>query len=134
MAMADQFTIDIVRGKDYGTLKFDYGDVHVNTRCWWAPNNKADAGTYTGAATRMTNKKDGYDGKEREAIYFGQGVWMNGTRKSNDIFIHKGYSAGWSDGCIVADAQAVLSIWQRINPKEVYIVSINVSDEPSDQP
>jgi hypothetical protein len=132
MAMADQFTINIVRGNDCGTLTFDYGDLHVNTPCWWDKTNVVDAGTYIGAATRMTNKKDGSDGGNREAIYLGQGVWMNHNRRSNDIFIHRGSSAAWSEGCIVADRDEVRRIWQCI-PQDLYIVTINVSDQSSDQ-
>jgi len=138
MDMADQFTIDIVRGNDYGMLKFDYEplNVRVYTKCWWDPTNKVDAGTYIGAATRMTNKKDGFDGMpeaptNREAIYLGSNVPCNsGVRRCNGIFIHKGYSARESQGCILADKWEVLKIWQCINPKDLYFVMINVSDQP----
>jgi hypothetical protein len=129
------FTINILRGNDYGTLTFECGEVKVNTQCWWDPALKIDAGTYIGAATRMAHKTDGFDRGKREAIYLGQGVWCNNSsRQSNGIFIHKGTGPSWSGGCIVADADKVLSIWQCINPKELYIVSIVVSDQSSDQP
>jgi hypothetical protein len=124
------FTIDIVRGDVKGTLTFQSGDVSVNTTCWWAVDVRIDAGTYTGAATRMTNKDDGSDGGKREAIYLGKGVkYARGTKTADGIFIHKGTGPSWSEGCIVIAAHEVLKIWNCINPKEQYIVSINVSDQ-----
>lgn len=133
--MADPLIINVVRGKDCGMLSFDYGNVRVETKCWWDPTNKVDAGTYTGAATRMASKKDGFDGGNREAIYLGLGVPCNDrSRTCNGIFIHKGTSAIWTVGCIVADQHEVLRIWQCINPKDQYIVSINVWDQFLDQP
>jgi hypothetical protein len=67
----------------------------------------------------------------REAIYLGQNVpCNNGLRRCNGIFIHKGYSAAGSQGCISADKWEVLKIWQCINPKDLYFVMITVSDQP----
>ncbi len=119
------YKIKIVRDKTEGRLKFSHGNVTVDTTCWWDPKKVIDAGTYTGYATRMASKTDGFDGGKREAIWFGKHVGLNG-RTSNDIFIHKGTGPSWSDGCIVADGGEVLKIWQAITPKEQPNVTIEV--------
>lgn len=90
---------------------------------------KVDAGTYTGYATRMANKDDGWDGGKRQAIWLGPNVPVNGTgRRSDGIFIHKGNSAAWSDGCIVIAEQELRRIWNAIQPKEQPNVEIRISD------
>jgi len=132
------YTIKVERGQTTGTVKFNSGTVAVNTKCWWDPNNKIDAGTYSGSATWMANKADA-DGepcpwknnaKRRPGIWFGKGVKSNNGTKTNDqIFIHKGTSAAWSDGCIVCAASEVLKIWNAISPKDKSIVSVVVSDQ-----
>jgi hypothetical protein len=125
------YEINVVRGKSKGRLTFSFGDVTVDTGCWWDPNVVAVAGTYTGYATHMANKKNSR-GTKREAIWFGKHVPIaHRTRKSNDIFIHMGTSSAWSDGCIVAAENEVLKIWNAISPKEQANVSINVSDSES---
>lgn len=124
------YTINIKRGAAKGTVSFNSGNVSVSTDCWWDPDVKVDAGTYSGYATRMANKNDGTDGKKREAIWFGTGVpYNNGTGTSGAIFIHKGTSPSHSDGCIVCARNKVYEIWTAINPKEIQNVSIVVSDE-----
>lgn len=122
------YKVKVVRGKSEGRLKFSHGDVQVDTTCWWDPKVVIDSGTYTGFATRMASKTDGFDGGKREAIWLGKNVGYNDMagRKSDAIFIHKGTSAAWSDGCIVADTAEVLKIWKAITPKEQPNVSIEV--------
>jgi hypothetical protein len=132
------YTITVKRGEQNGTISFSHGSVSVNTTCWWDPNNKIDVGTYTGYATWMSNKKES-DGvacpwkggeKYRPGIYLGQGVPSNkGTRTNNGIFIHKGTSAAWSEGCIVCASSEVLKIWNAISSKDTACVSIVVEDQ-----
>ena len=124
------FEISVVRGKNTGTLKFAHGSVTVETTCWWDPKVKIDAGTYTGYATRMTNKSGGSDGGKRQGIWFGKHVpYNNGTGYSDGIFIHKGTDATWSDGCVVALENQVVTIWNVVDPKDQPNVTIKVSDE-----
>jgi hypothetical protein len=122
------FEINVVRGKSKGRLTFTQGDVSVDTDCWWDPKVVVVAGTYTGYATHMANKLNSRRTK-REAIWLGKDAPIaHRTRKANDIFIHMGTSAEWSDGCIVAAENEVLKIWNAINPKEQGNVTVNVSD------
>lgn len=130
------FRIEVVRRDLDGTLKFSAGGVTVNTTCWWDPEVRIDAGTYTGSATWMANKTGGRtvcpwdsQGRQlREAIFLGRGVPVNG-RTSNDIFIHKGLDASWSDGCIVAHDAQVWKIWQAITPKDANNVTIVIRND-----
>jgi hypothetical protein len=124
------YEIKVRRGRGKGRLTFAAGDVKVDTDCWWDPAVRITPGTYTGYATRMATKGDGSDGGNREAIWLGQDVpYEHGTRSSDGIFIHKGTSPSWSDGCIVAAEDQVVKIWLAINPKEQPIVSIEVIDD-----
>lgn len=124
------FEINVVRDGKKGKLTFTNGDVSVDATCWWDPEVVVVAGTYTGYATRMANKTDGKTGN-REAIWRGKHVPVDkGTRKTNDIFIHKGRNAAWSDGCIVAAEAEVLKIWNSISPKERPVVTVVISDKP----
>lgn len=128
------YTINVKRKEKTGRLTFKHGNISVDTTCWWDPEVKVDPGEYTGYATRMASKNDGHDGGKREGIWFGTGVPVNkGTRTSNGIFIHKGTSAAWSDGCIVIVESAVIKIWNAITPKEQPNVSIVIEDQ-ADQP
>ena len=79
---------------------------------------KVEAGTYAGYATWMADKIDSgsppdnkpmsMEEQSRNAgsgIFLGKGVpVVNRTRHSDDIFIARGRTRGWSDGCIVADS------------------------------
>jgi hypothetical protein len=124
------YEIKVVRHAQKGRLTFTSGSVAVDTTCWWKRDNKVDAGTYTGYATRMASKTDGKDGGKREAIWLGRNVPMNrATHKSNDIFIHKGTSPSWSDGCIVCAESELVKIWSTIDPKERANVTITITDE-----
>jgi hypothetical protein len=123
------FEINIVRGMHKGRMTFKSGDVSVNTDCWWDPDVRIVAGTYTGYATRMATKGDGSDGGKRQAIWLGKKVPYNrGTKFSDGIFIHKGTSAAWSEGCVVAPEAQVVAMWIAINPKDVANVTVNVTD------
>lgn len=127
------YTINVVRGPDSGILTFQHGNVSVDTKCWWDKEVKIDAGSYTGYATRMANKYNA-DGTKRQAIWLGIGVPVNNNaRKSNGIFIHKGTSAAWSDGCIVIEEQEVLKIWNAIDPKETGNITVVVSERAETQ-
>ena len=126
----EPYEIIVKRSSDKGRLTFKFGDVNVDTTCWWDPTVKIDAGRYYGYATRMANKNDGVGGGKRQAIWLGTGVPSdNDTKKHDGIFIHKGTSAAWSDGCIVIPEQQVMKIWNAIQPKERPIIVIRVEDE-----
>lgn len=125
------YTINVVRKGKKGKLTFMNGDVSVNTTCWWDPALVVDAGTYDSCyATRMANKRDGHDGGKREGIWFGPTVKCNkGTKNSNQIFVHKGTSAAWSDGCIVCAESEVIKIWNCVQPKDTANVTVVITDE-----
>ncbi|MBI3469279.1 MAG: L,D-transpeptidase [Planctomycetes bacterium] len=116
------YTIDIKRGKDSGTLTYS-GGVSVSTTCWWDPKRKIPARTYTGcSATTMATKKNSL-GKPREAIFFPDVPGYKG------IFIHMGTNAAWSDGCIVIAEAEIKKIYNDILPKDGKNVTVTVSDE-----
>lgn len=130
------YTIEVIRNSKSGTLKFEGNGVNVATTCWWDPNVKIDAKTYAGcSATWMSNKTDGrvvcpWDSQKRklrEAIFLGRGVPVNG-RTSNEIFIHKGLDASWSDGCIVAQDNKVWKIWNAIVEKDAANITVIVRE------
>lgn len=136
------YEIKVVRGENQGTLSFNSGSISVSTPCWWDPAVKVEAGTYAGYATWMANKIDPgsppdnkpcpwkNNQKRRVGIFLGKGVpVVNRTRHSDDIFIHKGTDASWSDGCIVADSGEVLKIWNAITPKDSQNVTVIVEDQ-----
>ena len=123
------YTINVSRQTNTGTLTFSHGTVNVSTTCWWDTAVKIDAGTYTGYATRMANKNDGFGGGKRQGIWLGSSVpYNNGTANSNQMFIHKGTNASWSDGCIVIAENKLMEIWNTINPKETANVTVTISD------
>lgn len=128
--MSTTFKIDVLRkGKD-GILTFRHAAITISETCWWDPDVVVDAGTYTGYATRMANKSDGTDGGKREAIWLGKKVPVNGnSRMASGIFIHKGTSAAWSDGCIVMQGAKVYEMWTTITPKETANILVTVRDE-----
>lgn len=129
------YTITVVRGETSGTLSFKSGGVNVVTTCWWDPDVKIEAGTYEAcSASWMAKRRDGrtkcpWKNNEirREGIFLGRGVPVNG-RTSNEIFIHKGTNASWSDGCIVAAEEKVWQIWNAITPKDGRNVTVIVRD------
>jgi hypothetical protein len=128
-----KYTINVVRNGPSGRLTFTDGTVTVDTECWWDPEVVIDEGTYTGFATRMSNKSDGRPGpggkaQKREGIWFGREKTPCNNRAlyCGGIFIHKGKNAKWSDGCIVCNESEVLRIWDAIAPKEQGNVEINI--------
>lgn len=123
------FEIRVKRDGKKGTLSFSNGGVGVTTPCWWDPAVVVDPGTYTGYATRMANKKDGWDKGNRQAIWLGKMVPVNnGSRNASGIFIHKGTSPAWSDGCIVIQEAELRKIWTVIEPKEKPNVTVIVEE------
>lgn len=131
-----QYKIEVIRGEKSGVLKFQSGGVSVSTTCWWDPKVRIDSGTYKGcSATWMANKTDGRTvppwgkpgQKRREAIFLGKGVPVNG-RTSDDIFIHRGVDASWSDGCIVALKDEIWKIWDAIKEKDARNVTVIVRE------
>src|SRR5215813_1372324 len=130
--MAETFEIVVKRSGHSGTMTFTSGDVSVSTTCWWDLKVKIEAKSegYTAYATRLANKKDSVTHEKRPGIWLGKHVkYAHGTKSSNEIFIHEGTSAAWSDGCIVAKRSEVLKIWDAINPKEQANVLVKVIDE-----
>ncbi len=124
------YTINVVRKNGTGVLTFKSGSVNISETCWWDQDVVIDAGSYTGYATRMTNKTDGTDGGNREAIWLGLNVPYNGDgNTANGFFIHKGTSASWSDGCIVMPGAKVYQMWSEITPKESGNITVNITDE-----
>jgi len=116
------YTIYVDRGKKEGTLRYDSGKVHVSTTCWWDPDKKIPANTYSNcSATTMSTKKNS-KGKAREAIYFPSVPGYTG------IFIHMGTSSAWSDGCIVIRESELLKIYNSITPKGGKNVTVVVKD------
>ena len=125
------YEIVVNRSGFTGTIKFSYGNVVVNTPCWWDSNVVIEARDdgYLSYATRMANKLDSVTGEKRPAIWLGRGVkYAYGARSSNGIFIHEGKNANWSGGCIVADRAEVLKIWLAIVPKDTANVRVKVID------
>ena len=123
------YQIRIVRKGDKGRLTFASGAASVDADCWWDPNVRVDAGTYTGYATRMATKKDGFDGGKREAIWLGYAVPVNGgSSRMDGIFIHKGTGPAWSDGCIVIQSAQAQALWTAITPKNQANVTIVIED------
>jgi hypothetical protein len=126
------YEIIVKRSGHSGTLTFSQGDVSVSTTCWWDLDVEIDAKSdgYLSYATRLAHKKDSVTGEKRPGIWLGKNVkYAHGTKSSNEIFIHEGNDASWSDGCIVAKRGEVLKIWNAINPKETATVLIKVTDE-----
>lgn len=116
MASKYVYTIYVNRGKNDGTVSFQCGSIKVLTKCWWDLTKPIMAKTYLGcSATNMTVK-------EREAIY------IPNTPGYDGIFIHKGTSPKWSDGCIVIPNNELLTIWKAIEPKNAANVIVVVAD------
>jgi len=118
-----QYSIKVVRhlSKGTGTLTFIYGDITINTKCWFEIKNPLLAKTYTRcSATHMMNKRNSM-GQPREAIYL-----PNEQTNRKGIFIHMGNSPAWSEGCIVIKEPELLNIWNAITPKNSKNVTITV--------
>jgi hypothetical protein len=124
------YEVVVRRGEREGKLTFSFGSVEVNTTCWWDADLKVDAGVYWGYATRMANKNDGVGGGKRQAVWLGKDVpSSNNTKRHHGIFIHKGTSAAWSDGCIVIPEAEVMKIWNAVHPKEYPVIKVRIEDE-----
>ena len=106
-----------------GTLKYSSGSVSVDTSCWFEIQNTITAKTYINcSATRMDKKKNS-TGTPREGIFL-----PNDQTNRTGIFIHKGTSAAWSEGCIVVDEQELLKIWNSISPKNAKNVTVKIKN------
>ncbi|UWQ74042.1 L,D-transpeptidase family protein [Leisingera sp. M658] len=122
------YTITVTRtGKDTGKLEFSSGSVSLDETCWWDPNVKIAAGTYTKCSkTRMSSKKDSVTGKKRPGIYLPDAV-VPGT-DNHSIFIHEGKDPSWSDGCIVLTRDKMMEMWNEITPMDGKNVTVKVID------
>ena len=116
------YTINVERRKTEGTLRFDAGKAHVSTTCWWDPDKKIPAATYSGCSKTTMSTKKNSSGGPREAIFFPSVPGFTG------IFIHMGTSAAWSDGCIVIRESEFLKIYNAITPKGGKNVTVVVKD------
>ena len=149
------YIINIIRSEpkswsNQGTLRYQHKDVVINTPCWWRLKRIA-AGWYVASATRMNSRFGGRTGKKREAIFFHSKAKLiypfgsipfnpypkgykealptdNGTPDITGAFIHKGSDPEKSDGCIVANDDAVFRIWESIEPKDGQNVFIHIKD------
>lgn len=144
-----EYTIEIFRPTamppsgvfNQGFLKFEHGDIRINTPCWW-DKKRVNPGTYIATATRMSEKFDGRtrDGngvRKREAIWLKRKVQFpsyipyhlqpsgalplpsdNGVKSATGVFIHKGSQPSHSDACVVANEDLVFKIWDHIPRNE----------------
>jgi hypothetical protein len=132
------YEIVVKRNSTSGTLTFSSGLVSVSTTCWWDPKVviEGNAEGYLAYATRMNKKKDSVNKKEkRPGIWLGKGVkYSYGTKKSNEIFIHEGKNANWSDGCIVILRDEMIKMWNSIHPKDTANVRVKVIDVSANRP
>ena len=110
------YTIQVKRGKADGTLTYT-GSISLSTKCWWDLVKKIPKGEYPGCSKTMMHKK------KRKAIFIPDVPGFSG------IFIHKGNSANWSDGCIVIVESEMLKIWNDIMPENGQNVTVEVSDD-----
>ncbi|MEP5764870.1 MAG: hypothetical protein ABJ308_09755 [Halieaceae bacterium] len=121
-----EYQISIKRtGTDSGTLKFNEGGVLVDSTCWWDPDVKVLAGTYTQcSATRMSTKTDSVTGLKRPGIFLPTAVAPD--TGNNTIFIHEGKDASWSDGCIVLNRDDMMRMWNAIE-KDSQNVTVQIA-------
>jgi hypothetical protein len=115
------YKVTVTRGKSSSTLTYA-GSISVTTTCWWDPDKKIPKGTYSGcSATTMATKMNS-EGKPREAIFIPNVLGFKG------IFIHKGTSAAWSDGCVVIAEPEIKRIYNDIDPKDGKNVTVTIID------
>jgi len=118
------YTVEVRRtGKSNGTLIYR-GKRIVRATCWWNPNKRipANATGYRRCyATRMATRRNS-KGQKREAIHIPNVPGFHG------VFIHMGNSPSWSDGCIVIREESMLEIWNDIEPKDGFNVTVKVTD------
>ncbi|WP_271439631.1 hypothetical protein [Pontixanthobacter luteolus] len=84
------------------------------TKSWEHAGNLIPAKKYTGSKTTMASK--GWP-----AIYL-----PDSQTGKNGIFIHKGKSQSWSEGCICIDGAEIKKILAHL-PSDVGAVTINVA-------
>ncbi|MCG7927705.1 MAG: hypothetical protein JAY67_19470 [Candidatus Thiodiazotropha taylori] len=126
-AIASEYQVKVRRtSNDMGKLTFNENGVNVDSDCWWDPNVRITAGTYTGcSATRMASKEDSVTGEKRPGIFLPTAVAPD--TRANTIFIHEGKDATWSDGCIVLPRDDMMRMWNSIE-KNARNVTVQVID------
>ena len=116
------YEIFVKRNGHHGTMSFSHGDISVSTKCGLAGRKveiDAKSDGYPSYATRLAHKKDSVTGEKRPGIWLGKGVkYAHVTKSSNEILIHEGKDASWSDGCIVGQRGEVLKIWNATIPRK----------------
>lgn len=116
------YSITVKRGAQQGDLSYA-GSISVQATCWWDPQKKIPAGTYTGCSATTMATKTNSAGNPREAVFIPNVPGFTG------IFIHLGTNAAWSDGCIVINESDLLRIYNDITPKNGQNVTVVVQDQ-----
>ena len=111
------YRIEVKRaGGSNGTLTFFEGTRKVfSTPCWEDPERRVGARTYTGCSTTLMSSK-GYP-----SVYL-----PDEQTRRRGIFVHKGTSPEWSDGCIVCAPRRMQEIYDTV-PRNGRNVTVTVS-------
>jgi hypothetical protein len=107
-----------------GTLTFEEPGADASkfsTACYWDPDQRIPAGTYTGCSlTMMASKKR-------------DGVFIPNVAGFTGIFIHKGEHLEslksvkiWSDACILLEPEVMKKVVARIDPRDGRNVTVIV--------
>lgn len=121
---ARAYAITVKRPKgalvDEGTLEFKDGGVSITSKCWWDPNNRIDAGTYTKCSKTV------FASKKIDAIYLPDAV--SKVTGEKQIFIHHGTSSANSLGCIAVDTENFKTLYSHIKPSNAQNVAVTIED------
>jgi hypothetical protein len=121
---AKSYTIDIQRptgdSVDKGKLTFTDGGLSITSDCWWDPNNRIDAGTYTKCSKTVM------DTLKHDAIYLPDAVSKVSGKK--EIFIHHGTSSANSLGCFAVSTENFKILYAHIQPKNGQNITVVVKD------
>lgn len=124
VAAAKSYTIDIQRPTgsqvDKGTLTLTDGGLSITSDCWWDPNNRIDAGTYTKCSKTVM------DSLKHDAIYLPDAISKVSGKK--EIFIHHGTSSTNSLGCFAVDTENFKTLYAHIKPLNGQNVTVVVRD------
>ena len=122
------YTVQILRtGVNEGKLKYTGSFTH-SCKCWWDPQDRIAAGTYShGSATTMSTKTNSRGGAR-------EGIYIPSVPKRFGIFVHYWPGPGaklevWSDGCTLILEADMLKIWNDIKPKDGQNVTVTVRDQ-----
>lgn len=102
---------------DQGTLVFkkrkDGALAQVfRTTCWWAKDNVIPSGRYGAVKTRMASKPDSEPkDKPKEQRPRRPGLLLKDVPGHEEIFVHEGKDASWSEGCIVIARARLMEIF-----------------------